>query len=95
MSFVHLRVHSDYSLSDGLCRVKKLPGWVADRGMPAVALTDQSNLFAMVKFYRGCLSAVFSPSWVQMCGGVIASKLQRRSRYWSKTSRAISSCPSG
>ena len=61
MSFVHLRVHSDYSLSDGLCRVKKLPGWVADRGMPAVALTDQSNLFAMVKFYRGCLSAGVQP----------------------------------
>ena len=61
MSFVHLRVHSDYSLSDGLCRVKKLPGWVAERGMPAVALTDQSNLFAMVKFYRGCLSKGIQP----------------------------------
>ena len=61
MSFVHLRVHSDYSLSDGLCRVKKLPGWVAERGMPAVALTDQSNLFAMVKFYRGCLNQGIQP----------------------------------
>ena len=61
MSFVHLRVHSDYSLSDGLCRVKKLPGLVAERGMPAVALTDQSNLFAMVKFYRGCLNQGVQP----------------------------------
>ena len=61
MSFVHLRVHSDYSLSDGLCRVKKLPGQVLERGMPAVALTDQSNLFAMVKFYRGCLNQGVQP----------------------------------
>ncbi|WP_420550709.1 DNA polymerase III subunit alpha [Litorivicinus lipolyticus] len=61
MSFVHLRVHSDYSLSDGLCRVKKLPGQIKDRGMPAVALTDNANLFAMVKFYNGCVGAGIQP----------------------------------
>lgn len=61
MSFVHLRVHSDYSLSDGLIRVKKLPGLIAQRGMPAVALTDLCNLFAMVKFFRGCTGAGVQP----------------------------------
>jgi len=49
--FVHLRVHTEYSLVDGVVRVPELMKAVAAAGMPAVALTDQSNLFAMVKFY--------------------------------------------
>ena len=60
-SFVHLRVHSEYSLVDGLVRVKPLVGAVADAGMPAVAVTDQSNLFAMVKFYRAALAKGVKP----------------------------------
>ena len=59
--FVHLRTHSEYSLVDGLFRVKELAGQVADYGMPAVALTDDSNLFASVKFYRACLSRGIQP----------------------------------
>jgi DNA polymerase-3 subunit alpha len=49
--FVHLRVHTEFSLVDGVVRVPDLMKAVAAAGMPAVALTDQSNLFAMVKFY--------------------------------------------
>jgi len=49
--FVHLRVHTEYSLVDGVVRVPQLMRAVAEAGMPAVALTDQSNLFGMVKFY--------------------------------------------
>jgi DNA polymerase-3 subunit alpha len=49
--FVHLRVHTEYSLVDGVVRVPQLMKAVARLGMPAVALTDQNNLFAMVKFY--------------------------------------------
>jgi DNA polymerase-3 subunit alpha len=49
--FVHLRVHTEFSLVDGVVRVPALMKAVAEAGMPAVALTDQSNLFAMVKFY--------------------------------------------
>ncbi len=60
-SFVHLRVHSEYSLVDGLVRVKPLVGAVAAAGMPAVAVTDQSNLFAMVKFYRAALAKGVKP----------------------------------
>ena len=59
--FVHLRTHSEYSLVDGLFRVKELVGQVAESGMPAVALTDESNLFALVKFYRSCLSQGIQP----------------------------------
>ena len=48
--FVHLRTHSEYSLVDGLFRVKELVGQIAQYGMPAVALTDESNLFALLNF---------------------------------------------
>jgi DNA polymerase-3 subunit alpha len=50
--FVHLRVHTEYSLVDGIVRVPRLMRAVAAAGMGAVALTDHGNLFAMVKFHR-------------------------------------------
>ena len=53
--FVHLRLHTEYSLSDSVVRIPELVTAVAAAGMPAVAVTDQSNLFAMVKFYREAL----------------------------------------
>jgi DNA polymerase-3 subunit alpha len=59
--FVHLRVHSEYSLVDGLVRVKPLVKQVAESGMPAVALTDQSNLFALVRFYQAALASGVKP----------------------------------
>ncbi|MGD8999398.1 MAG: DNA polymerase III subunit alpha [Granulosicoccaceae bacterium] len=61
LPFVHLHLHTEYSLVDGLVRVKPLMQAVADAGMPAVALTDQSNLFAMVKFYRAAQQAGVKP----------------------------------
>jgi len=60
-SFVHLHLHTEYSLVDGLIRIKPLARAVADAGMPAVAVTDQSNLFAMVKFYRAAMAAGVKP----------------------------------
>lgn len=59
--FVHLHLHTEFSLVDGLVRVKPLMKSLAAAGMPAVALTDQSNLFAMVKFYRAALAAGIKP----------------------------------
>jgi DNA polymerase-3 subunit alpha len=50
--FVHLRVHSEYSLVDSVVRVKPLVDKAAKLGMPALALTDQGNVSAKVKFYR-------------------------------------------
>jgi DNA polymerase-3 subunit alpha len=50
--FIHLRVHSEYSLVDGTVKLKQLVKHIADMNMPAVALTEQSNLFSLVKFYR-------------------------------------------
>jgi len=58
---VHLRLHTEYSLVDGIVRVPDLMAAVAAAGMPAVALTDQSNLFAMVKFYKEAQAAGVKP----------------------------------
>jgi DNA polymerase-3 subunit alpha len=59
--FVHLRLHTEYSLIDGIVRMPELMTAVASAGMPAVALTDQSNLFAMVKFYKDAQQAGVKP----------------------------------
>ena len=60
-SFVHLRLHTEYSLVDSVVRVDELVAAAAEKGMPAVAITDQNNLFAMVKFYRAALGAGIKP----------------------------------
>jgi DNA polymerase-3 subunit alpha len=60
-NFVHLRVHTEYSLVDSVVRVPELMAAVAAQGMPAVGLTDECNLFAMVKFYRAALAAGIKP----------------------------------
>ena len=59
--FVHLHLHTDYSLVDGLVRVKPLVKAVADAGMPAVAITDQHNLFAAVKLFNAAMQAGVKP----------------------------------
>ncbi len=59
--FVHLRLHTEYSLVDSVVRVPSLMQAVAAARMPAVALTDQSNLFAMMKFYRTALECGVKP----------------------------------
>jgi DNA polymerase-3 subunit alpha len=59
--FVHVRVHTEYSLVDGLIRVPALLRAVRDAGMPAVAVTDQGNLFALVKFYQAAMAAGVKP----------------------------------
>ncbi|MBL6704401.1 MAG: PHP domain-containing protein, partial [Pseudomonadales bacterium] len=51
-TFVHLRVHSEYSLVDGLVRIGPLMQSVAAEGMPAVALTDRTNFFGLIKAYK-------------------------------------------
>ncbi len=60
-AFIHLRVHSEYSLVDGLVRVKPLVARLVEMGMPAVALTDQCNMFALVRFYQAALGSGVKP----------------------------------
>ncbi len=59
--FVHLRLHTEYSLVDSVVRIKPLMARVAELGMPAVAMTDAGNLFALVKFYRAAEAAGVKP----------------------------------
>src|ERR1700685_4429287 len=51
-NFVHLHLHTDYSLLDGACEVSELATEAARRGMPAVAVTDHGNLFAAANFFH-------------------------------------------
>ncbi|WP_090372649.1 DNA polymerase III subunit alpha [Nitrosospira sp. Nl5] len=51
-TFVHLRLHSEYSIVDGIVRIDEAVAKAVSDGMPALALTDLSNLFGLVKFYR-------------------------------------------
>lgn len=60
-TFVHLRLHSEYSLADGIVRINELIQVARNNGMPAVAITDRVNLFALVKFYRAAIRAGLKP----------------------------------
>lgn len=69
-TFVHLHLHTEYSLVDSILRIKPLVRAVADADMPAVAVTDQSNMFSLVKFYRAAMHAGVKPiigvdAWVK------------------------------
>ena len=60
-SFIHLSIHSEYSIIDGLVRINALVDAAADYQMPSVALTDQSNIFSAVKFYRAAQERGIKP----------------------------------
>jgi DNA polymerase-3 subunit alpha len=63
-SYAHLHLHSEYSLVDSTIRIKALVNACVQAGMPAVALTDECNMFALVKFYKACSAAGIKP----ICG---------------------------
>ncbi|EJL08030.1 DNA polymerase III subunit alpha [Pseudomonas chlororaphis] len=63
-SFVHLRLHTEYSLVDGLVRIKPLVKTLAGMDMPAVAVTDQNNMCSLVKFYKAAMGTGIKP----ICG---------------------------
>jgi DNA polymerase-3 subunit alpha len=59
--FVHLHLHTDYSMLDGACDVEKLVGRVEQLGMPAVAMTDHGNIFGALHFFNAAKSAGVKP----------------------------------
>ncbi|MGI1669361.1 MAG: DNA polymerase III subunit alpha [Neptuniibacter sp.] len=65
--FIHLRVHTEFSLVDGLVRVKELVSAAKNAGMPAVAMTDQTNFFGLVKFFKAATGSGIKP----ICGADI------------------------
>ena len=60
-NFVHLHVHSEYSLLDGACRLKSLVERIKELGMDSVAVTDHGNIFAAVEFYKIAKSSGVKP----------------------------------
>ena len=61
MSFVHLHLHTEFSLLDGACRIKKLVERVKDLGQEAVAITDHGCMYGVIDFYRACKGAGVKP----------------------------------
>jgi DNA polymerase III subunit alpha len=61
LRFAHLHLHSEYSLVDSTIRIKALVEACVREGIPAVALTDECNMFALVKFYKACTAAGIKP----------------------------------
>ena len=78
--FVHLHVHSEFSLLDGACRTDALAEKAVEYGMPAVALTDHGNLFGAIQFYKDCLAKGVKPiigCEVYMAPGSMADRKPR------------------
>lgn len=61
MAFVHLHVHTEYSLLDGACRIGKLVKRVAELGQNAVAITDHGVMYGVIDFYRAAKAAGIKP----------------------------------
>ena len=59
--FVHLHVHTEYSLLDGLTKIKKLVNTVKEMGMKSVAITDHGNMYGAIEFYKACTKAEIKP----------------------------------
>ncbi len=59
--FVHLHVHSEYSVLDGACRIKDIVQTAKQQGMPAVALTDHGNMYGAIEFYLAAKEAGINP----------------------------------
>ena len=59
--FVHLHVHSEFSLLDGMCRVKDLPKRAKELGMKAIAITDHGVMYGAVNFYKECINEGIKP----------------------------------
>ena len=61
MAFVHLHLHTEFSLLDGACRIKKLVERVREIGQDAVAITDHGVMYGVVDFYKACKEAGIKP----------------------------------
>ena len=61
MAFAHLHVHTEYSLLDGACRIKKLMGRVKELGQTAIAITDHGAMYGVIDFYKAAKEAGIKP----------------------------------
>ncbi|MDR3214049.1 MAG: PHP domain-containing protein, partial [Azoarcus sp.] len=68
--FIHLRLHTEYSIADGIVQIDQALAAAADDGMPALGISDLANLFGMVKFYKGARGKGMKPiigvdAWIE------------------------------
>lgn len=79
MGFAHLHVHTEYSLLDGVCRIRELVRRVKEMGQSAVAMTDHGNLYGAVEFYRACKEEGIHP--IIGCEVYIAPRAMKQKSY--------------
>ncbi len=77
-AFVHLRVHSEFSLVDSIVRVKQLVKKVAERNMAACGISDLGNFFGLIKFYKAAQGAGIKP--IAGCDFIIPSAVEEGGR---------------
>ncbi len=82
-AFVHLRLHSEYSISDGMVRIDPAVGAAARDAQPALALTDLSNFFGLIRFYKAARAAGVKPIagcdvWIAAPAGDTAQRTASR-----------------
>ena len=78
--FVHLHVHSEYSLLDGMCRIKDLPKRAKELGMKAIAITDHGVMYGAVNFYKECIKEGI---YIAL-GGVVTFKNAKKTKEVAK-----------
>lgn len=61
MAFTHLHVHTEYSLLDGLSRIRELPAYAKELGMNSLAITDHGAMFGIIDFYKECKKQDIKP----------------------------------
>src|SRR4030042_2041697 len=59
--FVHLHVHTEYSLLDGLCKINPLLKYVKENEMDSIAITDHGTMYGVIEFYNKCISNGIKP----------------------------------
>ena len=89
-SFVHLHLHTEYSLLDGSIRMKELMKKAAEFEMPAVAITDHGNLFGVIEFYQEAQRAGVKP--IIGCEVYVAPDRTRTVRHLDANRRITSRC---
>ncbi|MDE2118076.1 MAG: DNA polymerase III subunit alpha, partial [Betaproteobacteria bacterium] len=78
-SFIHLRLHSEYSIADGIVRIPEAVDAAKQDAMPALALTDLNNVFGLVKFYQEARSSGIKP--ITGCDVFISNEAEREQPY--------------
>ncbi len=88
MSFVHLHVHSQYSLLDGFSNIKKLVNRTKELGMPAIALTDHGSMYGVIEFFNAAQAAGIKPI-IGLEGYMASRRMQDRDAKLDKQSHHL------